>query len=100
MNALAGLRTAAMASALFVVGCMQPGGAASEPISSLSATSAHCSRAPGSAWATHSDAAAGFSVGYPPGFTFEVQTPRLRMPDVVETYPGRGDLLSERFSTR
>jgi hypothetical protein len=86
MNALAGLRTAAMASTLLAVGCIQPGGAASEPTSPVSVNSAHCSQASGSAWATHSDAVAGFSVGYPPGFTFELQTPLLPVPGVVESY--------------
>ena len=85
MTALAGLRaTVTTAMLIAAVGCTQPGSIAVEPSSSQSANSASCTLPTGSAWATHSDPVGGFSITYPPGFTFELQ--RYQGPGVQESY--------------
>ena len=74
MSAVAGLSAAAAAATLILtVGCAQPGVGGSDLASPHSVSSASCARPSGSAWATYSDAVVGFSVRYPPGFTFELQ---------------------------
>jgi len=67
-----GLRAATLTAMLLATaGCTPPGG--SPPESSPSRTSLSCAKPDGSVWATYSDAIAGFTVSYPPGFTLQLQ---------------------------
>lgn len=85
MSASAGMRATVMAAVILaVVGCTQPGGHAAVPSASPSTSSADCTLPPGAAWAMHADAVGGFSVTYPPGFTFELQ--RYQPSGVEESY--------------